>query len=87
MGKNTHGLVWITTWFVGTAESLSPIWTQRTKLVPSTVAPMEENARLLGKKKMITAHSRALRIVNTTLEPTPLMPFANVARNQTSQVN
>ena len=39
---------------------------------------MEENARLLGKKKMITAHSRALRIVNTTLEPTPLMPFANV---------
>ena len=84
---NTHGLVWTTTWFVGTAQSLSPIWTQRTKPVPSTAAPMEENALLLGKNKMIIAHSRALRIVNTTLEPIPLMLFANVARNQTSQVN
>ena len=87
VGMNTHGLVWTTTWFVGTAQSLSPIWTQRTKPVPSTAAPMEENALLLGKNKMIIAHSRALRTVNTTLEPTHLMPFANVARNQTFQVN
>ena len=55
--------------------------------MPSTVVPMEENARVLGKKKVVPAKSRASRTVNTTLEPTHLMPFANVARNQTSQVN
>ena len=49
--------------------------------VISIVAHLAGPVPVLGKRKMKPAVFRALRIANTILEVTPVMPFVPVERN------